>query len=254
MWFEGQMVSAIAEQFNAQRDAILMHLDTSKIGKAYGKKIKGKQPVYTRKDWLRDLIDWAKAALSFGAAIQPIVHATLLQAGRDATQGLGLEAGQFDPFTPAIIEYFQDRSTKIANDVNDETEKQLRASLSQGVLAGESTFELRARVEMIMGSAGTMRADRIARTEVARAQGYGDIQAWTQSGVVSSKEFYTARDERVCPFCSALDGRVIGLSENFFDKGDSQTINGNTQHYNYDNVPSPPIHLSCRCTLLPVRS
>jgi hypothetical protein len=120
MWFEAQMASAIAAQFNAQRGEILAHLDPSKIGKGYGRKIKGKQPIYTRKDWLRDLIDWAKAALSFGAAIQPIVHATLLQAGRDATLALGLEAGQFDPFTPAIIEYFQDRSTKIANDVNDE--------------------------------------------------------------------------------------------------------------------------------------
>ena len=49
------------------------------------------------------------------------------------------------------------------------TEKQLRASLSQGVIPVESTFQLRARVEMIMGSASTMRADRIARTEVARA-------------------------------------------------------------------------------------
>jgi hypothetical protein len=57
MWFEGQMVSAMAEQFNAQRDAILMHLDPSKIDKSYGKKMKGKQAVYTRKDWLRDMID-----------------------------------------------------------------------------------------------------------------------------------------------------------------------------------------------------
>jgi hypothetical protein len=31
--FEGQMVTAMAEQFNAQRDAILPNLDTSKIGK-----------------------------------------------------------------------------------------------------------------------------------------------------------------------------------------------------------------------------
>jgi hypothetical protein len=66
------------------------------------------------------------------------------------------------------------------------------------VLAGESTYELRAKVESIMGSASTMRADRIARTKVARAQGYGDIQAWTQSGVVQGKEWYTARDEMVC--------------------------------------------------------
>ena len=119
-------------------------------------------------------------------------------------------------FTPAIIEYFQSRSTKIAEDVREETEEQLRASLSQGVLAGETTFELRARVESVMGSASTMRDDRIARTEVARAQGYGDIQAWSQSGVVQGKEWYTAQDEHDCPFCNALDGKVFGLTENIF--------------------------------------
>jgi hypothetical protein len=146
IWFEGQMVTAMAEQFNAQRDAILPNLDTSKIGKAYGKKVKGKQLTYTRKDWLQDLLDWAAASESFAEAIKPIIHAILLQAGHDAMQSIGMDAGQFDPFTPAIVEYFQDRSVKIATDVNDETAKQLRASLSQGVLAGESTYELRARV------------------------------------------------------------------------------------------------------------
>jgi SPP1 gp7 family putative phage head morphogenesis protein len=253
VWFEAQMVAAMAEQFIAQRDRIIANLDPARIGKSYGKKVRGKQPVYSRKDWLQDLIDWAAAAESFGAAIEPTIHATLLQAGRDAMQDIGIDAGQFDPFTPAIIEYFHDRSAKIANDVTDETEKQLRASLSEGVIAGGSTYELRARVEAVMGNASTMRADRIARTEVSRAQGYGDLQAWTQSGAVSGKEWYTARDEMVCPFCNAMDGRVAKLNEDFFTKGDSQTVNGKTQHYNYDAVPSPPLHVNCRCTLLPVR-
>jgi SPP1 gp7 family putative phage head morphogenesis protein len=248
------MVTAMAEQFNAERDAILPNLDTSKIGKAYGKKVKGKQPTYTRKDWLQDLLDWAAASDSFAEAIKPIIHAILLQAGHDAMQSIGMDAGQFDPFTPAIIEYFQDRSLKIATDVNDETAKQLRASLSQGVLAGESTYELRARVEAVMGAASTMRADRIARTEAARAQGYGDLQAWSQSGVVKAKEWYTAQDEHVCPFCNALDGKVFGLTENVFTKGDVFTVGDQKLDLSYDDVPSAPLHVSCRCTLLPIRS
>jgi SPP1 gp7 family putative phage head morphogenesis protein len=183
----------------------------------------------------------------------------LLQAGRDATQALGLDAGQFDPFTPAIIEYFQDRSTKIANDVNDETEKQLRASLSQGVLAGEGTFELRARVEAIMGHASTMRADNIAQYEVTHAQAYGDIQAWTQSGLVDEKEWYTAHDERVCLGCQSMDGKIVKLSDKFFDKGDELTVDrpGKDTPYrlklDYEDIQGCPLHNRCRCVLLPVR-
>jgi hypothetical protein len=147
-------------------------------------------------------------------------------------------------------------------DVNDETEKQLRASLTAGINAGESTYQIRARVEQILGVASTMRADLITVTEVARAQSYADISAWDQSGNVTGKEWFTARDERVCNFCGPMDGRTIGLEENFYDKGDIQTESGKNRkgvetnfvyHHDYDNVPGAPLHPRCRCTLLPVR-
>lgn len=168
-------------------------------------------------------------------------------------QEIGLSASQYDPFAPAIQAYFDDRSLKVAKDVNDETSKQLRASLAEGVKDGDSIFQLRARVEAVMGSASTMRADRIARTEVARSQGYADITAWEQSGSVTGKEWFTALDDRVCKFCMSLDGNVYGLRENIFSKGDSLTVEGKTQHYNYDDVPHNPLHVSCRCVLLPVK-
>jgi hypothetical protein len=98
-----------------------------------------------------------------------------------------------------------------------------------------------------------MRADRIARTEVARAQGYGDIQAWSQSRVVQGEEWYTARDENVCPFCNALDGKVFGLTEDIFAKGDVFTVGDQKLDLSYDDLPSAPLHAQCRYTLLPVR-
>lgn len=244
------MVTAMAQQFNQQRDLILANLDTTRIG------TKG----YTRKDWLQDLLDWAAASESFRAAIEPVINATLLQAGQDATQALGIDAGMFDPFTPAIQEYFQDRSAKVAKDVNDETAKQLRASLSEGVLAGEGQFELRARVEGVMGHASTVRADRIASYETTHAQAYGDIQAWTQSGVVDEKEWYTAHDERVCLGCQHMDGQRTALSENFLDQGDTITIDREEEgkkpyslKLDYEDIEGCPLHNKCRCVLLPVR-
>lgn len=230
-------------QFERQRVAVIGHLDTSRIGKGY-----------SRKDWLQDLLDWIEANESLAAAIKPIIQTVLISTGRSAITEAGRDPSQFDPFTPAIREYFASRPTKIAEDVNEETAKQLRASLSQGVQAGESTYQLRARVEAVFGSASTMRADRIARTEVSRAQGFADIQAWTQSGVVVGKEWFTAEDERVCPFCNALDGKVTALDENYFDKGDTLDVGGKTLKLDYDDVPSAPLHVKCRCVLLPVRN
>lgn len=236
------MVQACRQVFELQRAQAIQNLDYSKIGKAY-----------RMKDWLDDLVDWQGTQDQLAQALQQIVFVILTETGRDAMSEIGKPASTYDPFTPALEEYFQTKSLLAAESINEETAKQLRASLSEGVKAGESSYELRARVENIMGTASTMRADRIARTEVARAQGFADIQAWAQSGVVVAKEWFTARDERVCPFCGSLDGKVFGLDENIFDKGDSLTIDGQTQHFNYDDVPSAPLHVNCRCTLLPVK-
>lgn len=247
--FEAQLAPIMAAQFDQQRDQLLGHLDTTRIG------TKG----YTRKDWLSDLLDWAQAAESFSQAIQPTVHAVLLQAGQDATQSLGLMPNVFDPFTPAIANYFKIRSTKVAKDVTDETEKQLRAALSQGVADGKGSFELRAIVEDVMGSASTVRADRIASYEVTHAQSYADIQAWTQSGVVAEKEWYTAHDERVCPGCRSMDGKTEKLTDNFMDQGSAITVEreGKTPYklkLDYEDILGCPLHNMCRCVLLPVRN
>jgi SPP1 gp7 family putative phage head morphogenesis protein len=235
------MITVMRAQFERQREQVLAHLSYSNVGKSY-----------TKKDWLDDLNDWSASDESFAEAIKPLIQIMLIEAGQQAIQEVGRQPSTFDPFTPALRQYFTDRSLKIATDVNDETEKQLRAALSQGVTAGESTYQLRARVEDIFGSASTMRADRIARTETTRAQGYADIQAWTQSGVVEGKEWFTAEDERTCRYCASLDHQTWGLSDVIFSKGDSLTIDGQTQHYNYDDVQAPPLHANCRCTLLPV--
>lgn len=196
------------------------------------------------------------------ATVDPALLQVIIETGKDAMQAIGLQPSQYDPFEAGIREYMAARTTKIAVDVNDETEKQLRASLTEGINAGESGYELRARVEAVMGLAATSRADLIAQTEVARAQSASDVFAWQQSGIVEGKEWYTAQDERVCRFCGPMHGRVIELTSNYFDKGDVQSEDYQNRdgdnkkavyHHDYDDVPGAPLHPRCRCTLLPVR-
>ncbi len=45
------------------------------------------------------------------------------------------------------------------------------------------------------------RSQTIARTEITRASNQASIYAWENTGVVSKKERFTARDERVCEQC-----------------------------------------------------
>ena len=79
-----------------------------------------------------------------------------------------------------------------AEDVNDETAKQLRASLSEGVLAGEGQLRAPGAGRGDHGQRQHDAGGPVAHVRGLHAQSYGDIQAWTQSGLVEAKEWYTA--------------------------------------------------------------
>lgn len=251
-FYEEALLTALQVQFDRQLNTILMNIQT--VERSLTSKTK---------DYVTEIISWESADADMGAALQPHLLEMLIQTGQQAIQDLGLNPSLYDPYSEAVQLYLEHRSTKIAEDVNDETEKQLRATLTEGINAGESTYQIRARIELVMGIAATMRADTITRTEVARAQSAADIYAWNQSGVVEAKQWYTTLDERRCPYCKDLHGRIVALDENYFDKGDIQVVEttnkkgekvSRSMHHDYDDVPGCPLHPRCRCTLVPVRA
>ena len=69
------------------------------------------------------------------------------------------------------------------------------------------------------------RMEMIARTEVLRAHNQGRIKFHQQVGV-SKLEWMTMEDERTCPVCGGLDGKV----------------------FDTDRFPNQPAHPNCRCT------
>jgi SPP1 gp7 family putative phage head morphogenesis protein len=252
LFHEEQLIQAIQVQFDRQRDTIVSNLAVVQRGKGM-----------TTRDYVTELIDWEQADAELKMAIAPGLIDVIIEAGLDAIALLGVTDSAFDPYSEAVQKYHEARTTKIAADVNDETEKQLRATLTEGINAGETTYELAARVQTVMGIASTTRADTITRTEVARAQSAADIFAWDQSGVVEAKEWFTAKSERTCAFCADMHGKIIGLEENYFDKGDVQVVETTNRkgekikqvmHHDYDDVAGPPSHPRCRCSLLPVRT
>lgn len=205
-----------------------------------------------KRDWLAGLIAWLYFNDRLSAALKPILYGLLIETGQDAMTQAGKQPSQFDPSTAAVLKYVQDRSDKIATDVDAETEKQLRASLGQGIDGGDSDDQLRARIEEVFGAALTYRADRITTTETTRAQGFADIQAWKQAGTVTGKEWFV-QSGNPCPFCESLDGTIVSLDSDYYSLGDVITADGQTMSISYDDIGSPPIHPNCQCILVPVR-
>ena len=126
---------------------------------------------------------------------------------------------------------------------------QISKILSQGLIDGDGPRLLARKLISTINGAGVdklgltdtlgrfipaqRRAEMLARTEVIRAHHIATIQEyrnWAIEGVIVKGEWMTAGDDRVCPKCEALEGKIFTLDE---------------------IEPMIPLHPMCRCIALP---
>lgn len=245
--YERMIMRASRNMFNKQKQDVKDWLqdNASNLNKAFVK----------RKDWASDMVDWEEYTNEFTAELEKIFAIIIDEIGTEAFNAL--VEGEFDPYTQTIQNFIKTNSLQVAKEINTETEKQIRATLAQGMRENETIQELTARIMHVFGTASTYRAFMIARTEAAMAENYSDVVAWEQTGVVESKQWFTAEDEHVCGFCHEMDGVTITLSQSFFDKGDVMMFedkNGKPHEMMLDfrTIGEPPLHPNCRCVLLPI--
>jgi len=216
--------------------------------------------------------------------LAPVWRASALSAHGELSRGLVRVLGEsvrFEATAARLDEWIAIRGTELAVSLTDSTHRALRGVLRQGIaenpigardlgrylrplvgltpgqataverfranLLGEGLdpSKVTHRVENYAGYLSRIRAERIARTEIAFAfnrSGLDTMRSARDEGLVRSsivKTYLTGRDERVCPFCAPLDGEIVELE---------QTFPGATRLLPF--VLSPPVHPNCRCSLL----
>lgn len=192
----------------------------------------------------------------------PYEKDVILEIGAETLEFLGV-GGQLDltrGFTDeqkkdwigTAIDYLKEQGGVAIQAIIETTREDLIKTLSEGLAKGEGIDELAKRVEDVFSFGVKGRAEMIARTEILRASNFATNQAYRQSEIVTAKEWLTAIDERVCVWCNEMDGKIIPTEGKFFKKGDEFTVNGKTLKFDLMEVAYPPLHPSCRCTLIPV--
>jgi hypothetical protein len=91
-----------------------------------------------------DLINWQAANAQVKKAVQPLITLIVGETGKLAMAEVSNDT--FDPFSSTVRDFYDQRSTDVAADVDAETEKQLKAALTEGITAGETTDQLAARI------------------------------------------------------------------------------------------------------------
>jgi len=88
--------------------------------------------------------------------------------------------------------------------------------LAQGMIDGDGAALLARKITEAINTIGINRATILARTEIIRAHHIATIQEyrnWGLEGVIVLAEWSTAGDDRVCPICEGLEGKIFTLDE-----------------------------------------
>jgi HK97 family phage portal protein len=181
---------------------------------------------------------WIKA---FRTAIRPIIQAIAQDSGQNALDDL-LLAVAFDVSDPNVIRFLERQAQRFAVEVNDTTWNALKASLAEGLAEGEGIDKMAARVEEIMGDRIRSAGTTIARTETVTASNGGTLLSWEQSGVVKSKTWLAALDERTRDAHIEAHGQTVGLDEDFYVDGESGPGPG--------MMGSAENDINCRCSMI----
>jgi len=128
-----------------------------------------------------------------------------------------------------------------------EFEGRIRRALTQSQIQGDGIYQVQKRIaeELGIDISRRTKADRkahrrdfyrtqmIARTEILRASNLGSMAVFEANrDILNGWEWLATEDERTCPICGELDGKVFSFDDR--------------------KQPPPPAHVQCRCTTLPV--
>jgi len=189
---------------------------------------------------------------AFMAIVLPVLYELAKEQGKEATRFLGFDPSEFKEdkkFQKTVQDSIKRTSSSVVKTLRNGTVKFVKQQLDEGKSPDEIAKNLRDKYTNMSKT----KARQIAETESVRLTNASTIDAWVQSGIVEAKIWITSVDEKVCGWCQPMDGKVVGITGNFFDKGSTykSPLTGSEMKLDYEAVDKPPLHVSCRCTLAP---
>lgn len=128
--------------------------------------------------------------------------------------------------------------------------QQANRTLAEGLARGENPRAIARRLTDRIDAIGKTRATTLARTSVIDTFNAAALNRYEQldgvEGISVTAEWQTAGDNRVCPICEALEGRMWTIEE---ARSATVSVAG------HDDIPvRPPAHPNCRCAIIPSTS
>lgn len=214
----------------------VLRREANDVGNA-AKKLLGQRGLAEFDMWLREFyaghMDWTMNQL------RPVVTAYMELVARDAMREVGAETvdeGRVERFIQSWLGSFAHRhATKQEAKV-----RELMAANTDTLLA-----DLEAQLELWRDE---QRAFSIAQDETVRG---GNAMAVTMYAILGMQFIRWMALGKSCPYCRALDGKVVAITETFIPAGTSfQPDGADVALVTRINIGHPPAHASCDCVTI----
>jgi SPP1 gp7 family putative phage head morphogenesis protein len=174
---------------------------------------------------------WQLIGNNYSKVLTPSLEKIFIQSVEQLTDSLGY-AMDFAMVNQNAVNFASQYGFELVKGMTDTRQEHLQKAVADFYSERLDMNGLRQRI-------GTMyspvRADMIAQTEVTRSASEGEklvIEDLARNNVQMIAIFQTSNDERVCPVCSPLNGKVSSVA------GANPDFNG---------YGLPPLHVKCRC-------
>jgi hypothetical protein len=195
-----------------------------------------------------------KLHLAMGTKMALISESAVKRSVKGVYVPLEFKSQKTDAFQYAIIQVLQnDGLDQLAADITDTTKEQIRRFLIQ---SAEKNYTLPETIALLRTSGITdYRAELIARTETGRAANIGSMVGATSTGLVTIKEWISARDNRTRrePRDHTdhlnMDGVKLPMEKQFQVPNNQVGLGYELMDHPCDSKASAANVCNCRCTL-----
>jgi len=136
-----------------------------------------------------------KLHVAMGVKMAQIVQKSVKRSVKGIYEAFETKSAQTDLFAYVILQYLENQGlSQLAYDITETTKEQIRRFLIQ---SSEKNYTLPETIALLRVSGITdYRAELIARTETGRAANIGSMVGTASTGLVTLKEWISARDNR----------------------------------------------------------
>ena len=195
-----------------------------------------------------------KLHLAMGTKMALISESAVKKSVKGVYVPMEFKSAKTDAFQYAIIQVLQnDGLDQLAADITNTTKEQIRRFLIQ---SAEQNLTLPQTIALLRTSGITdYRAELIARTETGRAANIGSMVGATSTGLVTIKEWISARDNRTRREPRdhtdhlIMDGTKLPMEKQFQVPNNQVGLGYELMDHPCDSKASAANVCNCRCTL-----